>query len=150
PSKSRRGRSGPWPRTSRGRTRRRNGNGRASKSSRGTSRPGRRVSTLETGRFTSRKGSSSVAARNSNGCGSRSRSSFRSLPTQRLRGRPIRRPSRPTVGVEEEERAPEQGDEDERAQHVVQGEGDLGFEHYGERHPERTGEKVPFAEGGPQ
>src|SRR5438132_3417741 len=105
---------------------------------------------LGTDRFASRKASWNAAARNSGGCGSRSRNSSRSLPTQRLRGRPIRRPSRPTVGVEEEERAPEQGDEDERAQHVVQSEGDLGFEHDGKRHPEGTGEKVPFAEGGPQ
>src|SRR5256885_8144411 len=105
---------------------------------------------LGTGPFASRKGSWNAAARNSGGCGSRSRNSSRSLSTQRLRGRPLGRPGRPTVGVEEEEGAPEQRDEDERAQDVVQGEGNLGFEHYGERHSESTGNKVPFTEGGPQ
>src|SRR5437870_10587488 len=103
---------------------------------------------LGTGPFANRKASWNAAARNCDECGSRSRNSSSSLSTQRLRGRPVRRPSRPTVGVEEEEGAPEQRDEDEGAQDVVQSEGDLCLEHHRERHAERTGQKIPFAEGG--
>src|SRR5438552_5263126 len=149
-SKSGGGRFARWGRNGRGRTRRPNGNGLASKCSRGTSRRGRPPSMLGTGPFANRKASWNAAARNCDECGSRSRNSSSSLSTQRLRGRPVRRPSRPTVGVEEEEGAPEQRDEDEGAQDVVQSEGDLCLEHHRERHAERTGQKIPFAEGGPQ
>ena len=52
--------------------------------------------------------------------------------------------------MEQEERAPEQGHEDEGTQQVIQGEGDLHFEHRLERGAEGPGEEVPFAEGRPQ